>query len=120
MPMRRLPKIGAFLLIVIFFVSTTAPLCEDAHACEKICVTQNDQGSICSLTTSAKDVCPDGKDSSGDHCSLHCSCICHVPFVAESLHGEPSIAIVSLAVFEPFTALPEVYLEKFIPPDILA
>ncbi len=120
MLLKRSPKLGIFLLVVMFFMTTTATSCLDAHAADKAWGSQNQQIGVCSPAASDNHCNPKNSGSSGDHCCLDCNCLCHVPVTAQSIHIEHPISVLSLDISEPFAALPEVFLQMFIPPDILA
>jgi len=53
------------------------------------------------------------------HIDSSCDCLCHTPSIPLSVQVGRSKKIALLNSLELFTALPEVYLEKFIPPRIL-
>jgi len=59
------------------------------------------------------------KTSAPAHIDVFCDCLCHTPLIPLSVQVGRSQKIDLLNSLELFTALPEVYLEKFIPPRIL-
>lgn len=110
-----------FIIPSLLFNLSTNALFSVAHAVEesghstahKISIFNVDSNDHCPA-------CPDEKPQNTDH--SHSSCdhhssqyIGHQPLL---ISYNPNISTRSLS--EPFNALPEVYLEKFIPPQILA
>ena len=63
--------------------------------------------------------CPVDEHSTPDHCDSSCHCPCHAPLMLQPVEVACSRQITLLLFSEPFKALPEVYLSKFIPPHIL-
>ena len=64
--------------------------------------------------------CPIDDHSVPDHCDSSCYNPCHAPFTAQPVQIVCLQLISPLEFYEPFKALPEVYLPKFILPHILA
>ena len=62
---------------------------------------------------------PVEKHSAGDHCDSSCNCPCHAPIAVQPIRAEYAPLVSPLVFIEPFTAFPEVYLPKFIPPQNL-
>ncbi|MCM2359702.1 MAG: hypothetical protein NDI77_16245 [Geobacteraceae bacterium] len=66
-------------------------------------------------------VCPcDDHSTDSGHCGISCQCPCHASLTPQPVQVGCSPQISPLLFFEPFKALPEVYLSKFIPPQNLA
>ena len=61
--------------------------------------------------------CPERSHPESDDCASSCGCLCHLPASMQSIRITHSPVITEIVFFEPFTALPEVYLSKFIPPQ---
>lgn len=61
---------------------------------------------------------PGNKSTQPDHCSSTCYCSCHAPLTLQPVRLCYSPQIDSLLFYETFQAIPEVYLSKFIPPQI--
>ncbi len=65
-------------------------------------------------------VCPIDEHSVPDHNDSGCTCPCHASLTACHFQISFSLQVIQLNIHDPFKALPEVYLPKFIPPHILA
>lgn len=117
----RVKKITSLLVLVMVLAVSLFGICEETHATEKA-RDAHSQGSCSAAAKVAPDHCPpcSGEGESGaDHCASACYCACHLPVASQPLQIHHSPAIAELTTFEAFTALPEVYLPKFIPPHIL-
>ena len=55
-----------------------------------------------------------------DGCDSCVNCACHASLAVQPLQLSYNPVIVDLSTFDPFKQLPEVYLSKFIPPQIQA
>lgn len=55
-----------------------------------------------------------------DGCSSCLCCFCHPPLTVQTFSLSHTPLMLRLTPFEPFTHLPEVYLSRFIPPQIHA
>jgi hypothetical protein len=64
--------------------------------------------------------CPIDENTVTDHCDSSCYCACHAPLPGQTLRTAYSQLITFLVFAEPFKAVPEVFLPKFIPPQIQA
>ena len=64
--------------------------------------------------------CPDTGHGGGDHCQGCLSCPCHAPLAGDmlQLHYSPSLRILSFVEY--YTAPPDVFFPKFVPPQNLA
>ncbi|MFZ3209419.1 MAG: hypothetical protein WA140_11400 [Geobacteraceae bacterium] len=65
-------------------------------------------------------VCPTDNHPNTDHDHVSCDHHNYTSLADRISHLEPATISTSLAFFEPFKAIPEVYLDKFIPPQNLA
>ena len=63
--------------------------------------------------------CPVDEHSVPDHRDSSCHCPGHAPLTEQPIQISCSQLITPFEFPEPFKALPEVYLPKYIPPDIL-
>lgn len=55
-----------------------------------------------------------------DGCDICCNCSCHAPLTAQPFQLSYNPMVLDLNTSDPFKYLPEVYLSKFIPPQILS
>ncbi|HEY6837326.1 MAG TPA: hypothetical protein VI389_01150 [Geobacteraceae bacterium] len=114
-----LKKLIASLLVVVTVVATSFCLCTEAHARHAEGIHGQETGDV--TVAAAVDhcpSCPESEHTGADHCD--CACSCHLPVTVQPVHIRFSPAITLLIVSEPFNALPEVYLPKFVPPQNLA
>ena len=112
----------AFLLFIVAIFTVTAlfPCLEGASA-------EQSRGSqLQSLATFDETAgdhcpnCPDQGDSDSGHCDSSCSCSCHPPVIGQPVQVRLDQIVMDIVFFEPFSALPEVYLPKFTPPQNVA
>lgn len=117
-----LKKLTSLLLVVIILAATTLCLCRETHATGQpesaaaSCAAAADHCPVCP----ACPACPDKGGSDADHDAASCFCPCHLPLIVQPVRICPAPLISRLFFFEPLTVFPEVYLPKFIPPQITA
>lgn len=111
----------SFCMIIVIFAISAAGFCRNAHAAE-LSFDATYEHSISYLSASEKQCpsCPIDEHSTPDHCDSSCYCSCHAPLTAQPVQVVCSQQMTPLVFPEPFKALPEVYLSKFIPPHIIA
>jgi hypothetical protein len=63
---------------------------------------------------------PGDDHSVPEHCDSCCACPCHTLLIGNPFQFVCSHQVIKLNFHDPFKALPEVYLPKFVPPHILA
>ncbi|HEY5974895.1 MAG TPA: hypothetical protein VIU41_09145 [Geobacteraceae bacterium] len=117
-----LTKICSLLLIVVMLAFSVTGACASAHAIEGQLMAADDHA-CCAAGISAPQDCPScplDDEHGADGCSNCFNCLCHASLLSRpfQLAYQPFILLASCG--EPFTALPEVYLPKFIPPQNLA
>ena len=108
-------KFVSQLLLLVMLTMTLNAVHESAHAM---------QGDIKPETSgiSATHHCPcspfEHTDYDGCH---HCiNCACHAPLAVQHMKFSYNPSLLNILIYDPFKFLPEVYLSKFIPPQILA
>jgi len=114
-------KSASLFLIVMILAASSFCLCGEAHAQEHAWGGESVETSA--VATAAADHCPgcpDGGHSESDHDSSSCYCSCHLPLTEQLVRIQHDPVIAKLISFEPLTSLPEVYLPRFIPPQISA
>ena len=121
-PFMRTPlmiKTVSWVILLAMLVVTTHLVHEEAHAL---------QGTILSSVHSSIDDCtshqppsPSGQQHADfDGCDTCINCACHAPLAVQQLVVHYNPIILSLGFSDPYQYLPEVYLSKFIPPQIHA
>jgi hypothetical protein len=108
------------LLVVMLFVAVTGGH-ESAHAMQGQIATASDQASP--LEISPAHHCPSvplEQHSDHDGCDTCVSCSCHTPLTIQSFNLSYNPFLLKLNTFDQFKHIPEVYLSKFIPPQISA
>lgn len=114
-------KFLSYLLLAVISCAFLSGACESAHAMER-----GGSISVCELSAShaAADCdtpdCPLQDETQHGDCDFCCDCACHA-----SLSGTPfslnySPIFAPLQTFDSFTFLPEVFLSKFVPPQLNA
>ena len=119
MPHPAVAKFTSVGLILVILVASFLGLCRETHAAEESWVAP---AQACSQNVDASSdehcpACPHEEQSDADHCASSCYCSCHLPVTVQPLQLLHVPIISRLLVYEPFTALPEVFLSKFIPPQ---
>ena len=119
MPCAYVKKITSIFLVVMIFAASALCFCQETHAAEQAWESNTHEAAAVSLEPSADHcpACPGGGPAEKDHCSSSCYCSCHLPVSEQPLQIRHSSIVADLISFESFTALPEVYLAKFIPPQ---
>ena len=112
-------KLTSLFLMAIVLAVSALSLCPETDATEQSRAAYR-QAACEASSESAADhcpACPGGGHADEDQCASSCYCSCHLPVPEQSpMIGHSSI-VADLIHFERFTALPEVYLPKFIPPQ---
>jgi hypothetical protein len=111
-----LRKFTSLLLVVMILAASVHGFCQESHAMEQSPVLSADTGWDAGQSPS----CPGEDHSDADHDAASCFCSCHLPMIVLPLDIQPSPIVGTLSFFDRFTALPEIYLPKFIPPQNLA
>ena len=115
-------KYVAQVMLLVMLVVTVHGVHESAHAMQGS-VTASDDSVITKAEYSAPHNCPctppvQHKDYDG--CDTCVNCSCHAPLSVQPLVLNYDPIILSLRFSDPYQYLPEVFLSKFIPPQILA
>jgi hypothetical protein len=108
------------MAIVILVISVNG-FCRSATGVEHMDAVKNAGEMTCKSAIEKQ--CPSSpinKTALPDNCNSFCYCSCHAPFTVQSEQLGYSPQIARLAFSEPFKAIPEVYISKFIPPQIFA
>ncbi len=120
---RHFKKIVAFFLIGIVLTFSSTGFCQDFHAtassCQAACKIKN-SASLCDTPIDKSPASPADEHSSDDHGNSNCYCACHLPLTCSTIAISYLPHMSVLTVFMPFKAFPEIYLDKFIPPQNLA
>jgi hypothetical protein len=121
---RCLQKFAALVLVLVVLILTTPPfcMCQEIHAEDHLlieCSHASGHDSIGECSGHCPG-CPADSDQESGHDASACYCSCHLPVTAQQFQIYNPQLVSDLVIFEPFTALPEVYLPKFIPPQNLA
>ncbi len=115
---RGLQQFASLVLVVVILMSPAFCLCQEIHhgANRPECSLTAGHDAIEDCADQSPD-CPGDHNPGADHDASGCYCSCHLPVTEQPIRIHHSPLIVSLTTFEPFTALPEVFLPKFIPPQ---
>lgn len=115
-------KYVAQVMLLVMLAVAVHGVHESAHAMQG-CVTASDDSVITKAEYSAPHKCPcappaEHKDYDGCDTCLNCSC--HAPLAVQPLVLNYDPIILNLRFSDPYQYLPEVFLSKFIPPQIQA
>ena len=116
-------KLVSYLLLIVTLTLSTAGFCRDACS-DEITIDKSIKSANSAVSfivaEKAGPLCPCGQQSDNDNRCDSCRyCCCHAPLISQSVQVEYTPQVISITSSEPFTALPEVYLSKFVPPHIL-
>lgn len=112
-----LRKYFALFVLLAVFSAAVAGVCHegDKHAFQE----KVDVIVVNSCPGQESPACPCEDKTDTGTCGSSCGCPCHSPLTAEPFRVGCSRDIAVLALFEPFTVFPQVYLPIFIPPQNL-
>ncbi|GFE59395.1 hypothetical protein [Geobacter sp. AOG1] len=116
-----LHKFVTLLLLAVVIAASVAGLCRETHATER-CWGHDAGKSSCSLV-GADDHCPScpaGENSGHSDCDSSCYCSCNLPLTSSFGFSVHAPHVSSLVPLDSFFRFPEVYLPKFIPPQLHA
>jgi hypothetical protein len=111
-----LRKFTSLVLFILVLASAGFCPCLESHAKEQPAACSQ---SGCVADAGQSPACPDDGHSTTDH-DAACSCTCHLLVTVLPIDLQHAPVSGKLSPAETFTALPEVYLSKFIPPQNLA
>lgn len=118
--MRRLPcknYIFSLFMLVMFTISVTG-FCPSAHSFEPPSHMDNAQAQCPSNVSEGHcPCCPAEEHPLPGSCDSSCHCSCHAPLTPQRINIASVLQISPLVFSEPFKALPEVFLSKFVPPQ---
>lgn len=121
MNLQLFQKYISFLMVIVILSIAVNGFCQSSDTVKFPVAAKNIQKvtDISSNDTQSPES-PVNKSAHPDHCNSSCYCSCHAPLTLQSERLCYSPSIDPLSSFEPFKAIPEVYLSKFIPPQIFA
>lgn len=115
-------KFISHLLLMAMFILTVHGVHESAHALQG-CVSESGDSAITHKDFSAPHehpCAPPAEHKDYDGCDTCMNCACHASLAVPQLELNYNPIVVSLRFSDPYQYLPEVFLSKFIPPQILA
>ncbi len=120
MKQNRFRKHISFLMVVVIFTISVTGFTRISESGESAKYTSYSPGGTYHSSVEIQHPsCPVDEHSVPDHCDSSCHCPSHAPLTVQPIQVICSQLITPFVFLEPFKALPEVYLPKFIPPDIL-
>lgn len=116
-----LHKFVTLLLLAVVIAASVVGLCRETHAVEDCWGSHDEEKSACSLV-GAGDQCPScpAGEHTGDDCASSCYCSCHLPVTSQFGFSVHTPHVSTLVPIDSFFRFPEVYLPKFVPPQIHA
>jgi len=114
-------KFFSWVLLVVTLTVTINGVHNNAHAMQSQIAAASVQVSTSEITASHHCPCiPHDQHEDADCCDTCINCACHAPLTVQPLQLGYNPIISELSAPDPFKHLPEVYLSKFIPPQIHA
>lgn len=116
-----LHKFVTLLLLAVVIAASVVGLCREAHAVEECWGSHGAETSACSLA-GADDHCPScpADEHTGGGCASSCYCSCHLPVTSQFGFSVHTPHVSTLVPLDSFFRFPEVYLPKFVPPQLHA
>jgi len=121
--MRKLStqKFISQLMFLVMLTMTISGVHGSAHAMQSNVTSANEQASHSEVSAPHQCPCaPLEQHKDYDGCDTCVNCTCHAPLNNESLQISYNPSILTLHFSDPFKFIPEVFLSKFIPPQIQA
>jgi len=114
-------KLVSRLLLVVMLTVTVNCVHESAHAMQGHVNVANDKASLEDISTPHQCPCiPSEEHKDYDGCDNCSNCVCHAPLAVQPFQLGYNPIVLDLRTSELFKHLPEVYLSKFVPPQIHA
>lgn len=121
--MRKLStqKFISQLMFLVILIMTINGVHGSAHAMQSHVTPSSEQASHSEISVPHQCPCaPHEQHTDYDGCDTCVNCTCHAPLNNESLQIGYNPSILTLHFSDPFKFIPEVYLSKFVPPQIQA
>jgi len=113
-------KLVSRLLLVVMLTVTVNCVHESAHAMQSH-VKANDKAALEDISAPHQCPCaPSEEHKDYDGCDTCSNCVCHAPLVVQPFQLGYNPIVLDLCSDALFQHLPEVYLSKFVPPQIHA
>ena len=113
-------KFISWVILVVMLTATIHCVHESAHAMQSNVAEADNQGLHSEISTPHQCPCtPLEQHNDDDGCDTCINCTCHAPLAIQPLQLSYNPIISNLSTSDPFKHLPEVYLSKFVPPQIL-
>jgi len=118
-----LHKFVTLLLLAVVIAASVVGLCRETHAVEQRWDGHGGQDTAACQLAGADDHCPScpaDEHSGHGNCDSSCYCSCHLPVTSRFALPVRTSPVSVLVPLDSFFRFPEVYLPKFIPPQIHA
>ncbi|HEX5772975.1 MAG TPA: hypothetical protein VFY07_01535 [Geomobilimonas sp.] len=117
-----LHKFVTLLLLAVVISASVVGLCRETHAVEQRWDGHGGQDTAACQLAGEDGHCPScpADEHTGDDCASSCYCSCHLPLTSQFGLSVHTPLVSTLVPFDSFFHFPEVYLPKFIPPQIHA
>ena len=116
-------KFVSLLLLAVVIAASVAGLCRETHAAEQCWGGHGDRETAASSLAVQADQCPScpaDEQSHHNDCDSSCYCSCHLPLTIHFAGHNYAPPVSRLVSYDAFFRFPEVFLSKFVPPQILA
>jgi hypothetical protein len=121
-PMRKFRlKFISWVILAAMLTVTVNCVHESAHAMQSQPSATDDRKSTPDISVTHHCPCSQHEQhDDNDDCDTCYNCACHTPSTMQPFQFGYNPLILELSTFDPFRHIPEVYLPKFIPPQITA
>ncbi|MBT0654690.1 hypothetical protein [Geomobilimonas luticola] len=118
-----LHKFVTLLLLAVVITASVMGLCRETHAVEQCWDGHGGQETVACQLVGEGDHCPScpaGEHAGHNDCDSSCYCSCHLPLTSHFGFSVHTPHVSTLVPIDSFFRFPEVYLPKFVPPQIHA
>lgn len=114
-------KLVCRLLLVVMITTVMSGVCHSAHALQRSADAPDGQVLISHVDTGSQcPCCPSEEPAGHEECNLCCDCACHTSLSYQPFTYSYTPVVSDLQTSDPFSFLPEVFLSKFVPPQLQA
>jgi hypothetical protein len=114
-------KYISFVMVMAIFAISLSGFCREGIAASPPCAAEYHIDKYnCDQKGNDTRTSPADEHSVPGHCDSNCDCPCHAQLTAHPFQITCLLHVVPLEIHDPFKALPEVFIPRFVPPHIHA
>jgi hypothetical protein len=113
-------KFASWLLLMAMFLVTVASVCQTSHASEAGSLSSAHHAAVSAPGAAGDSPSPLDQHGTADDCHDCAGCDCHSLVSGQPIRIVFNLVSLEVGTSDPFQYLPEVYLSRFVPPQIRA